>query len=314
MKALITGVNGFVGGYLSDLLLAEGVEVYGTKLAWEAVNADLPAAVKVLDVDITIEAQVLEVINTAQPDYIFHLAAQSSVALSWKKPQMTMEVNINGTINILEAVRQTGLKTRLLLIGSSEQYGIIKPQEIPVKETHSLEPSNPYAISKITQELIAQQYVKSYGMDIILVRAFNHIGPRQTPAFVVSDFAKRIAEMEKGKLDPVLMVGNLEAQRDFTDVRDIVRAYVQIMQKGTSGEIYNVGSGKSYRVREVLDILLNLSKVEIKVETDPTRLRPSDMPIIECDNTKLKNITSWSTSYDIRDTLQDVLNYWRTIV
>lgn len=314
MKALITGVNGFVGGYLSDYLISQGFEVYGTKLSNEPVNAYLSSQVKIFDIDITFEEQVNNVINSVQPDFIYHLAAQSSVALSWKKPQLTMLININGTINILEAVRQANLKTRILLIGSSEQYGIIKPEEVPVNEQHSLQPANPYAISKISQELMAQQYIKSYGMDILLVRAFNHIGPRQTPAFVVADFAKRIAEMEKGKLPPSLLVGNLEAKRDFTDVRDIVRAYYGIMQKGQKGEIYNVGSGQCYRVKEILEILLSMSELDITVETDPQRLRPSDMPIIQCDNTKLKNITAWYPQYSLRDTLKDVLDYWRGMV
>lgn len=313
MKALITGVNGFVGRYLSKYLFIQGIEIYGTylrKANIDTINKDI----KVFNMDITNKDEVLKVLRKVEPDYIFHLAAQSSAGLSWKEPQMTMNVNINGTINLLEGVRELRLKSRILLIGSSEEYGFVKPEDIPVNENQVLKPGNPYAISKIAQSMIGQVYSRAYDMDIVIVRAFNHIGPGQSPVFVVSDFAKRITEIEKRILEPVLLVGNLEAQRDFTDVRDIVRAYYQLALKGKKGEIYNVGTGNSYKIQYILDVLLSLSDAKIEVKTDPNRMRPSDVPIIQCDNTKLVNLTLWKPKYTIEETLKDVLNYWREIV
>lgn len=311
MRALITGVSGFVGGYLTEILHENKIEVWGTKLPSETIDDSLKDKLVIRDMDITSVNDVEKVIVESRPDYIFHLAAQSSVALSWKKPQLTMDINVTGTLNLLEIIKNHDMKPRILLIGSSEQYGKLKPEDMPVKEEQPLQPSNPYAISKMSQEMLAKLYINSYGMDIVMVRAFNHIGPKQSPIFVVSDFAKRISEIEKGLLVPVLKVGNLEAERDFTDVRDIVNAYFKIIQHGKSGEVYNVGSGKCYKVKYILDLLLSMSKIKINIETDLERMRPSDMPIIQCDNKKLMNVVGWTPQYSIFDTLEDVMNYWR---
>ncbi|MDI3534980.1 MAG: GDP-4-dehydro-6-deoxy-D-mannose reductase [Thermosediminibacterales bacterium] len=311
MRTLITGVSGFVGEYLAEYLLTKNVEVHGTV---KDKNISSYNNIKTHKMDITNRQQVAEVITEVKPDCIFHLIAQSSAAYSWKHPQLTINVNTIGTINLLESIRETGLNPRLLLVGSSEEYGFVKPEDIPIKEEQELRPGNPYAVSKIAQNMMGKVYQRAYDMDIIMIRAFNHIGPKQSPTFVVSDFAKRIAEIEKGKREPVLMVGNLEAERDFTDVRDIVRAYYELFKKGEKGEIYNVGSGKSYRIQYILDILLSLSTVDIEIKTDPNRLRPSDVPILRCDNTKLVNLTAWKPRYTIEQTLRDVLNYWRETV
>lgn len=310
MKALITGAGGFVGGFLAEHLLENEIEVWGTVFN-EDSSEDLSDKVIFRRMDITQQSQVQAVLNECKPDYIFHLAAQSSAAVSWKKPQDTINVNINGTVNLLESIRELDINPRILLIGSSEEYGFIKPEDLPVNEKQELRPGNPYSVSKIAHTLLGEVYARAYNMDVVMVRAFNHIGPKQSPIFVASDFAKRIAEIEKGKIEHVLLVGNLEAERDFTDVRDIVKAYYSLIQKGHKGEIYNVGSGISYKIQYILDVLLSLSKTKIEVKQDPDRMRPSDVPVVRCDNSKLKNTINWEPSYSIEDTLKDVLNYWR---
>ena len=308
MKALITGVNGFVGYYLSKYLVEKGYTVYGTVIE-DNVTMD---NVIIRKMNLLNKKEVEETIKSINPDHIYHLAGQSAVGLSWKNPTLTIDVNVNGTINILESVRESNINTKVLIIGSSDEYGIIKAEECPIREEHPLNPSSPYAISKMTQEEIAKLYVKSYNMNLIMVRAFNHIGPMQSKNFVVSDFASKVAEIEKGA-DPIIKVGNLEAYRDFTDVRDIVRGYTMLIEKGKIGEIYNIGSGNSYKIHEILDILISLSSKNIKVEIDPDKLRPSDVPIIQCDNLKIKSHVNWEPKYDIKNTLKDTLDYWRNM-
>lgn len=308
MKALITGVNGFVGNYLSKYLVEKGYTVYGTVIE-DDVKMD---NVKIYKMNLLNKQEVMETIKSIKPDYIYHLAGQSAVGLSWNNPTLTMDVNINGTINLLDAVREHNIDTKVLIIGSSDEYGVIKPEECPISEGHELNPTSPYAISKMTQEQIAKLYVNSYKMNLIMVRAFNHIGPMQSKNFVVSDFASKIAEIEKGA-EPVMKVGNLEAYRDFTDVRDIVRGYAMLVEDGKNGELYNIGSGNPYKIQDILDILLSLSTTKITVEIDPERLRPSDVPIIQCDNSKIKSHINWATKYDIKDTLKDTLDYWRNM-
>ena len=308
MKALITGVNGFVGNYLSKYLIEQGYTVYGTVIEDNVIMEN----VNIKKMNLLNQEEVMETIKSIKPDQIYHLAGQSAVGLSWKEPTLTMNVNINGTINLLDAVRENNIDTKVLIIGSSDEYGVIKPEECPISEEHVLNPSSPYAISKVTQEQIAKLYINSYKMNLIMVRAFNHIGPKQSKNFVVSDFASKVAEIEKGA-EPVMRVGNLEAYRDFTDVRDIVRGYAMLMENGTIGELYNIGSGNAYKIQDILDVLLSLSNTKIKVEIDPERLRPSDVPIIQCDNSKIKSHINWVPQYDIKNTLKDTLDYWRNM-
>lgn len=308
MKALITGVDGFVGYYLTKHLLEEGDEVYGTTILPEYKNDEI----KVLKMNLLDAANVEDVIKKVRPDAIYHLAGQSAVGLSWDKPALTMSINVNGTLHLMDAVRKYSQNTRILLIGSSDQYGPIKQEECPIKEERQLKPVSPYGISKMTQEQMALLYIQSYHMNMVMVRAFNHIGPRQGKNFVVADFASKIADIEKGS-DPILNVGNLEAYRDFTDVRDIVRGYHLLMIKGHKGEIYNIGSGKPIKIREILDILVSLSNKPIKVEIDKNRLRPIDVPLVQCDNTKIKNHTGWKIVNELHQTLEDTLNYWRSM-
>ena len=312
MKALIIGAAGFVGGYLADHLRNEcGWSVCVTKMPQETCEI---TGAEVYDLNILEKDSIKELFEKTEPDYIFHLAAQSSVALSWKRPELTVDVNVKGCVNVLEAAKELAKKPRILLIGSSEEYGPSLPEENPVDEEQQLRPGNIYAATKACQGMLGSIYAKAYNMDVMMVRAFNHIGPKQAPLFVVSDFCKQVAEIEKGIKEPVMYVGNLSAKRDFTDVRDIVRAYSALIQKGTAGETYNVGSGSAIAIQELLNEILELSTKEIKVEIDPNKLRPVDVPIVEADVSKLTNDTGWEKKYELESTLKDILEYWRGIV
>lgn len=307
-KALIIGINGFVGTYLSNELRNNGCACYGADLNIENINSE---NIEVLKLDILDKEMVKKVLSDINPDYIINLAAVSSVKLSWAIPQKTFEVNVTGTINILESLKELNLRSRLLLIGSSEQYGSID-YSVSVSEERELNALNPYGISKETQEKLAIMYSKSYGIDVLMVRAFNHIGPGQGEGFVVPDFASQIVEIERGNLEPIIYVGNLSAERDFTDVRDVVRAYRFILEKGKSGEIYNVGSGNAIRIQDILEKLVAKCEIEIKVKIDTNKFRTVDTPRIECNNEKLKCETGWDLKYSIDESLKDIIHYWRT--
>lgn len=309
MKALITGVDGFVGKYLSEYLLKQKYEVYGTTISEKYKNEKI----KIYKMNLLDEKEVNKVIKMIKPDKIFHLAGQSAVGLSWEKPVLTVNINVNGTLNLLEAVRNYSKDSKMLIVGSSDQYGPIKPEECPIKESKIQNPQSPYGVSKKTQEEMCKLYVNAYHMNIIMVRAFNHIGAGQSTNFVVADFASKIAQIEKGS-EPVLKVGNLETFRDFTDVRDIVRGYSLLLEKGKIGEIYNIGSGKEVKVSEILKKLVSMSKKEIKIEIDPNKFRPVDVPLVVCDNSKIKKDTGWETEFLINDTLEEVLEYWRSVI
>lgn len=311
MKALIIGGSGFVGGYLAKQLQEHcGFDVAVTKMPAETFKME---NIDVYDLNILEKDAVLAVLEQAHPDYIFHLAALSSVSLSWKNPGLTVDINIKGALNVLDCLRDSGIKARILLIGSGEEYGQIRPEEVPLKEDNLVRPGNIYAATKVCQNMIGQIYARAYHMDVISVRAFNHIGPKQLPAFVVSDFCKQIAEIECGKADPVMMVGNLGARRDFTDVRDVVRAYSLLIQKGTPGETYNVGSGTAHSIQSLLDELLSFSTSRIDVMADPAKLRPIDVPEITADISKLTEATGWKPEIPLRQTLKETLDYWRTV-
>ena len=306
MKVLITGIDGFVAGYLSEYLLKNDYDVYGTTIKESYKNA----RIKILKMNLLDVENVNNVIKNISPDMIFHLAGQSAVGLSWQKPVLTIDVNVNGTLNLLEAVKNSNVNSKILIVGSSDQYGIIKPENCPIKETQPQIPQSPYGISKKTQEEIGKLYVKAYNMNIIFVRAFNHIGARQSENLVVPDFASKIVNIEKGA-NPVLKVGNLDTLRDFTDVRDIVRGYVMLLENGKIGESYNIGSGNVVKVKDILEKLVSLSNKEIKIEIDKEKFRPVDVPIVQCDNAKIRKDTEWIPEISIDETLKDVLEYWR---
>jgi len=307
MKALIIGVTGFVGKYLADELICAGWEVSGTRLPTETTDLDIPVS----GLDILDAAAVRNLLKKTNPDCIFHLAAQSSVAISWKQPSLTVDVNIKGAVNLLEAVRDIESPTRVLLIGSGEEYGYILPEELPVNEDTSLRPGNIYASTKIAQGMLGQIYARAYGLEIVIIRAFNHIGPGQTDTFVVPGFCKQVAEIEAASDRGIIKVGNLEAKRDFTDVRDIVKAYRLLADKGESGEVYNVGSGTSVAIADILELIIKLSNAKITVEKDPQRMRPSDTPEIIADVSKLVGCTGWNPEIALEETLNDVLEEWR---
>lgn len=308
-KALIIGAAGFVGPYLAAQLSDEcEMQVYATKLSHEALR-NIKA--EVYNLNILNKEEIVDLLYKIRPDYIFHLAAQSSVAVSWKNPGLTIDVNIKGSVNVMDAVRELYYKPRVLLIGSGEEYGHILPGETPICEDNHLRPGNLYAATKVCQNMIAKIYTTAYDMELVMVRAFNHIGPKQAPIFVVSEFCKQIVEIEKGLKEPVIMVGNLKAMRDFTDVRDVVRAYALLAQYGKAGETYNVGSGHALEIRQILDLIISLSNVSVEVKVDPNKIRPVDVPIIEADTTKLRKATGWERRISLEQTIQETLDYWR---
>ncbi|OGS20618.1 MAG: GDP-mannose 4,6-dehydratase [Elusimicrobia bacterium RIFOXYA2_FULL_40_6] len=314
MKALITGVTGFAGSHLAEYLISLGnVEVHGIE-RWRSKTENIKhieKKINLIECDIRDMVSVEKAIKGIKPDKIFHLAAQSFVPTSWNAPQETLTTNIIGQLNIFEAVRNSNISPSIQIACSSEEYGMVLEDEVPIKETNPLRPLSPYAVSKVGQDYLGYQYHQSYGIKAIRTRAFNHTGPRRGEVFVTSNFAKQVAEIEKNKKDPIIYVGNLEAKRDFTDVRDIVRAYWLATEKCTPGDVYNICSGKAYRIQEMLDMLLSYSKVKVTVKQDPNRMRPSDVEILLGDNTKFCKQTGWKPEIPFEKTLKDLLDYWR---
>lgn len=308
-RALVIGAAGFVGGYLiNELKVFYEMEVFATKLPNSQWNSSLA---KVYDLDIMEKDDIVDLLFEIRPDYIFHLAAQSSVGVAWKSPGMTVDINIKGSINVMDAVRELYYKPRVILIGSGEEYGHIAEGETPIREDNPLRPGNIYAATKVCQNMIGHIYSQAYDMELVLVRAFNHIGPGQAPLFVVSDFCKQVAEIEKNLREPVIKVGNLAARRDFTDVRDVVKAYVKLAQMGIPGETYNVGRGKAIAIKDLLQMIIERSTADIKVEIDPAKIRPVDVPVIEADTSKIYKLTGWKPEITLEQTISETLDYWR---
>ena len=306
MTSLIIGGAGFVGGYLAQQLASGCGKIHATCLPGEKLAENVIAhELNILDKD-----SIKTLLSETVPDVIFHLAAQSSVALSWKNPQLTVDINIKGTLNVLDAMRETASQARILLIGSGEEYGHIREGACPVCEDECPRPGNIYAATKACQSMIGDIYAKAYNMDIVMVRAFNHIGPHQHSQFVVADFCKQVAEIEKGA-SPEIRVGNLSAKRDFTDVRDVVRAYDMLAKHGKSGHLYNVGSGKAVEIGELLRLITAQSTGNITVTVDENKFRPIDIPIIEADIGKITADTGWTPQISLEQTVTDTLNYWR---
>jgi GDP-4-dehydro-6-deoxy-D-mannose reductase len=256
-------------------------------------------------------AGVRRLLRAVRPDRIFHLAAQSYVPTSWLAPAETLAGNVLGQVNLFEALRDLGLPARVHVAGSSEEYGLVLPQEVPIREDGPLRPLSPYGVSKVTQDLLAYQYWKSYQLHVVRTRGFNHTGPRRGEVFVTSNFARQVAEIEKGLREPVVWVGNLESIRDFTDVRDMVRAYWLALERGQAGEVYNICSGRGYSARQVLDILLGLAHVKVEVREDPARMRPSDVTLLVGDCGKFRAATAWEPTIPFEVTLKDLLEHWR---
>ena len=315
MRVLITGIAGFAGSHLAEYLLADkpDVEIFGTvrpRSRMDNLNG-FAQRLNLLDCDLTDAVSVRKVLQTSDPTYVFHLAAQSYVPFSWDAPHQCIDTNIACQINLFEEARALGQDPVFQIACSSEEYGLVHPDEVPIKETNPLRPLSPYAVSKTSQDFLAYQYHQSYGTKAIRTRGFNHTGPRRGDVFVTSNFAKQVAEIESGKSEPVLKVGNLEAVRDFTDVRDMVRAYWLAVEKAKPGEVYNIASGKGWSIQQLLDMLLDASSSSITVEEDPARLRPSDVPTLIGDASRFREATGWKPEIAFEQTVKDLLEYWR---
>jgi GDP-4-dehydro-6-deoxy-D-mannose reductase len=308
---LITGVSGFVGPYLAEYIaeVAPETEMWG--LVWSADTAQAPPSVRPIAGDLTDASWLSMVVGEVRPDLILHLAAASSVAASWARPSQCLEVNAMGTVNLLEAVRDLRLDARVVIASSGEIYGAVPLANQPITEDAPLCPLSPYAASKAAQDLITAQYFLGYGIDTVRLRLFHHTGPRRPPQFVASSFAQQIARIERGLAPPRLAVGNLEAVRDFTDVRDVARAYWLAAVQGVAGDAYNVCSGRRISIERVLEILLVHSDVEIEVEVDPGRLRTADIPCLIGDHTRISDATGWQPEIPLVQTLGDLLEWWR---
>lgn len=315
-KVLITGIAGFVGSHLAELLLSKGYEVYG--LCRPRSKTDhIESIINKLhleDADLLDSHSLYTTISRIKPDYIFHLAAQSFVPTSWVSPSVTLEVNIVGSANLFEAVRQAGINPIIQIACSSEEYGLVQKDELPIRETNPLRPLSPYAVSKVAMDYLGYQYFKSYQVKIVRTRGFNHTGPRRGDTFAESNFAKQVALIEKGKQDPIIHVGNLDAQRDYTDVRDMVKGYLLAIEKCDPGDVYNICTGRSILIGDMLNLLISLSKIKVTIKEDPARMRPSDVPVLIGDNTKFVQKTGWKAEIPFEKTMEDLLNYWRSKV
>jgi GDP-4-dehydro-6-deoxy-D-mannose reductase len=313
LRALITGVTGFAGSHLAEYLVARtDLEVWGTDIiSNDRKIAEIRDDLHFAEGDMSEPEVVSTILTQAQPDYVFHLAAQAFVPLSWRDPWQTIANNIRAQLNILQTLANSGVRPRVLIVGSADEYGMITPDELPITEATPLRPYSPYAVSKIAQDMLGYQYYVSHDLPVIRVRPFNHIGPRQSPAFVTSDFAKQIAEIEAGLQEPQIYVGNLEAKRDFTDVRDMVRGYYLALEHGEVGEVYNLAAERAYSIRELLDMFLAMSEIEIEAVPDSARLRPSDVPVVVGDCSKFHQRTGWQATISLQESLRDILDYWR---
>lgn len=314
MRVLITGITGFAGSHLTEFLLAKGgIEIHGTE-RWRSKteNIDhLKKQIQMHECDIRDASSVRKIIETVRPDKIFHLAAQSFVPTSWSAPAESLSTNIIGQLNILEALRHVGINPLIQLAGSSEEYGLVHPEELPIKETNPLRPLSPYAVSKVGQDLLGYQYAMSYKLNIVRTRGFNHTGPRRGDVFAESNFALQVARIEHRLQESVIRVGNLEAKRDYTDVRDMVQGYWLSLEKGTPGEVYNICTGRALSMRQILEMLLAKSSIKVQIVQDPARMRPSDVPCLIGDSAKFAKATGWKPQIPFEKTLQDLLDYWR---
>ncbi len=292
----VTGSGGFVGTFLRQRIEADhGADAF----------IGMPS-----DMDIRDEAALVQSLADAKPDYVVHLAAQSFVPAAFKDPRATFDVNVFGTLSLLGALRATGFAGRMLFVGSGDMYGLVPEDEQPIAEHRALKPRNPYAVSKVAAEALCYQWAQTEKLDIVMARPFNHIGPGQDPRFAIADFAMQIARMARGGQPRVLAAGDVDAARDFTDVRDIVSAYLALLEHGQAGEAYNVCSGTSRTVRELIGMLAEIAGIDLKIEQDPARYRPAEQKRVCGDPAKLRNDTGWKPGIGIRETLQDTLDYW----
>ncbi|MFN8521852.1 MAG: GDP-mannose 4,6-dehydratase [Chloroflexota bacterium] len=312
MRVLITGIAGFVGRHLAAHLAASGNdEIWGIVREAGGESPLIPSA-RLVTADLQNRAQVDAAVQVANPDVVYHLAAQSSVARSLTDPLPTLTNNLVGQVNLFESLLAAGLTTRVLVVGSNEEYGLTRPDELPIRETKELRPISPYAVSKVAQDMLAHQYFATRKLDVVRVRPFVHTGPGQSDTFVTPSFARQLVAIERGEQDPVIRVGYLKGERDFCDVRDVVRGYKSLVLKGVSGEVYNLGSGKPRSIESLLHKLIELSSVNPTIEVDPARVRPLEVPVQYADCSKLRAATGWEPTIPFEQTLADVLTEWRT--
>ena len=310
MRALITGVGGFVGRHLLHHLLEEGDQVCGVGRAVDLLDFE-EMSVHIVQVDLADRAGLERVIREVQPDAVYHLAAQSSPSESLSDPWATISNNLVAQINLLEAVLSAGLRPRVLVVGSSDEYGQVAPEDLPTHEDVPLRPTTPYAVSKVGQDVLGFQYFARHALPVIRVRPFNHTGPGHDVRFVVPSLARQLAEIEAGLREPVLHVGNQNVYRDFTDARDMVRAYRLALMAGVPGDVYNLGRGRALRIGDMVEDLISLCRVRVETRVDPALLRPSDSPRQEADTRKFTALTGWQPRIPWHTTLRDTFDYWR---
>lgn len=316
MRVLITGITGFAGSHLAEYILREhpGVEIYGIR-RWRSRTENIEHLldkIQVMECNLVDASSVKALVGEVKPDKIFHLAAQSFVPSSWNAPAESLSTNILGQLNIFEALREQKLHDCWVQIAcSSEEYGMVYPDEVPIRETNPLRPLSPYAVSKVGQDYLAYQYYMSYGIKAVRTRGFNHTGPRRGEVFVCSNFSKQAIEIENKKREPIIYVGNLEAERDFTDVRDMVRAYWMALESCEPGEVYNICSGTAISISDLLKMVISGTGAKIEVKQDPSRLRPSDVPLLLGDYSKFNKATGWKPQIPFSKTLADIMDYWR---
>jgi GDP-4-dehydro-6-deoxy-D-mannose reductase len=312
LKSLITGAEGFAGSHLADYLLRLGDEVIGlVRDASDLANlAHIRGKIRIEEADVRDSECISRVLGETRPQRIYHLAAMSSPAASLGDPRLTYDVNFGGTLNILCAWRQLEFEGRLLVVSSAEVYGLVRREELPLREDAPLQPATPYAGSKAAAELLALQFFRSYGLPVVRVRPFNHTGPRQSSTFVCSSLARQIAQADAGTQKPSIAVGNLKAQRDFTDVRDIVRGYCLLLDKGVPGDVYNLCSGRAVTIEEILGILKSFATRPVQVEVEQPRVRAQDAAIVRGDATKTQVAVGWKPEIEWNTTLRDLKLYW----
>ena len=312
-KVLITGIAGFAGSHLAEYLYSQKFTVFGFFLSNHLLLnlSHLKDKINLIECDLLDSKKVEKSVKLINPDYVFHLAAFSSPKDSFKNPKETLKNNIFGQINLLEALAKIKSNAKILIVGSADEYGQVDSKYLPIKEKTPLSPISPYAVSKVAQDMLGLQFFLHYGLQIVRVRPFNHIGPRQSLSFVVPSFAAQIAELEK-KGGGIIKVGNLENSRDFTDVRDMVKAYWLALEKGKYGEVYNIGSGKAVKIADILKMMIGLSKVKIIIKKDTKRIPPQDIGTIYCDYSKFKKTTGWQPQIPIIQTLSDTIEYERS--
>jgi GDP-4-dehydro-6-deoxy-D-mannose reductase len=308
VTTLVTGAAGFAGSHLIDLLSAQDADI----VAWHRPGSNVPPAktgVRWQAVDIVDAAAVRSAIAAVRPAAVYHCAGAAHVGKSWEQTTPTFEINVRGTHNLLEALRLAGVPSRVLIPSSAMVY---RSSDEVMSEDHPIEPHNPYALSKLAQEMTALR-AREDGLHVTIARSFNHVGPRQDPYFAASGFARRIADIEAGRWEPEISVGNLEARRDIHDVRDTVRAYRLILEHGADGRAYNVCSGRAISIRSLLDKLLAHARVPIRIRVDPARYRPNDVPVLVGDPTRLTTELGWLPEISLDQTLEDLLTYWRSV-